>query len=1051
MFIESRRRYSVLSGILFIALTAYTARAGTASPTAESVTAQANNEGWTTVTLTETFVSPVVVCTPQYDPVGPPAVVRVLNPSSTGFGIQLARLDGKTERIDYAVRCLAVEKGVYTEPEHGVKMEAGHYLSIRTDRAGSFVGRKIKLQNSYSRGVVLGQVATAQDPNFSVFWSKPSSGTTLGVQGDTVVMGKQVLEDPTKWRRPEVVGYIITEAGAGTLGNLDYEAGHSPLAAQGPDDGPPATRPLSSLTNASSAVLSSWGMLGANGAYPVLAGTQAVQPSSLTFFMDEDQLQDPERNHISESVAFLAVAPSTPPPPPEITLQMSPTTVELRPSQSQTFAVTATGGDPGPLQWMLSAPIGSLAASDKTAVYVAPSTITGNATVEVKAVSSMDPNKIFATALISLLPTITTSITPESIQLREGEATQFSASVDNTANQEVRWSIDQPIGTITQNGLYTAPPTLMAQQTIEVKATPVDNAENPGSAVVNLTTTPRVDFTIDKYRLSSLTYNGRDFYFHHDYLVQGAVFRSADGSETDTGWIRPQSAVLRNDHTSFEHVYNQDQPHQFTVKVVWKQLDKQTLKADIYVTNNDPTNDLARITLGVMGITLPDVATNLEVHSGVHINSYSRDPVKVIHGSWGSLAVWQDYPTPAHIWSHYNASEQTGLPFKVSNFNQRTSEVPGQSFYYEDPIAPGQTRRFTQYVRFDEAQKNATELAPEALASFRKAFPSLVHWQDRRPIANWFVSEGTKRSALNPRGYLWDQHLDVLGNPSEFRSRLLSQADQMITRFNSMQPRPQGVIIWDLEGQEFIHAFTYVGDPTKLPDLAPEMDAVADELFARFNDAGYRVGITLRPTPFMVGTDLPGECRSDADYIMSDKFIKLDAPFPYRGYVCTESDTWTQAPANQPYEQSRLFDDDELFLNLRQKVEYAVSRWNTTLFYVDTNLYHRSGPIAHTIFRRLMAEFPGCLFIPEWENNYYWGTSAPYNEADMGVLRTWDDIREVYPDAFSVINIADVDPVGGPRDALVNGVRSGDILLFRGWFTSSDISVVESIYSEAAQ
>src|SRR5262249_60126656 len=97
---------------------------------------------------------------------------------------------------------------------------------------------------------------------------------------------------------------------------------------------------------------------------------------------------------------------------------------------------------------------------------------------------------------------------------------------------------------------------------------------------------------------------------------------------------------------------------------------------------------------------------------------------------------------------------------------------------------------------------------------------------------------------------------------TKFSNLVLSKTDDVITRMNEMDPRPQGIIIWDLEGEEFEQSFTYVGNPNKLHDLAPEMDAIADQMFARLRAAGYRVGMTLRPSRFMTGVALPATCTS---------------------------------------------------------------------------------------------------------------------------------------------------------------------------------------------
>ncbi len=103
------------------------------------------------------------------------------------------------------------------------------------------------------------------------------------------------------------------------------------------------------------------------------------------------------------------------------------------------------------------------------------------------------------------------------------------------------------------------------------------------------------------------------------------------------------------------------------------------------------------------------------------------------------------------------------------------------------------------------------------------------------------------QSATNPRGYLNDLTIDV-SDVSGFASRILRQAQAILTLIQSRPIQPQGIIIWDLEGEEFIQPTTYIGDPRALAQgYAPEMNAAADSLFALFRNAGLKVGLTLRP------------------------------------------------------------------------------------------------------------------------------------------------------------------------------------------------------------
>src|SRR5262249_21675173 len=147
-------------------------------------------------------------------------------------------------------------------------------------------------------------------------------------------------------------------------------------------------------------------------------------------------------------------------------------------------------------------------------------------------------------------------------------------------------------------------------------------------------------------------------------------------------------------------------------------------------------------------------------------------------------------------------------------------------------IHSGESAAFSYLLRFGSTVDTALTLAPDAYASFLASMPNLVNWPDRRPIAYWTISEGTRRSLTNPRGYLWDPTLDT--STAAFSTAVLGTTDSIIASFNQLAVRPQGIIIWDLEGQEFVHTFTYVGNPPSLLAIAPDMNAVADQMFAKF-------------------------------------------------------------------------------------------------------------------------------------------------------------------------------------------------------------------------
>src|SRR5215469_948337 len=89
-------------------------------------------------------------------------------------------------------------------------------------------------------------------------------------------------------------------------------------------------------------------------------------------------------------------------------------------------------------------------------------------------------------------PPITITVTPASATLSPGASTQFTATVTGTTNTAVTWQVNGTVGgstatgTITSNGLYTAPGAIPNPATVTVTAVLSANASDSGSASVTI-------------------------------------------------------------------------------------------------------------------------------------------------------------------------------------------------------------------------------------------------------------------------------------------------------------------------------------------------------------------------------------------------------------------------------------------------------------------------------------------------------------------------------------------------------------------------------------
>ena len=85
-----------------------------------------------------------------------------------------------------------------------------------------------------------------------------------------------------------------------------------------------------------------------------------------------------------------------------------------------------------------------------------------------------------------ILPVVSVEIAPDSVKLAQSQSQQFTATVTGTPNQAVTWSMTPSVGTLSSSGLYTAPATISAPQTVTVTATSVASPSVGKSATITL-------------------------------------------------------------------------------------------------------------------------------------------------------------------------------------------------------------------------------------------------------------------------------------------------------------------------------------------------------------------------------------------------------------------------------------------------------------------------------------------------------------------------------------------------------------------------------------
>lgn len=363
-----------------------------------------------------------------------------------------------------------------------------------------------------------------------------------------------------------------------------------------------------------------------------------------------------------------------------------------------------------------------------------------------------------------------------------------------------------------------------------------------------------------------------------------------------------------------------------------------------------------------------------------------------------------------------------------------STAIDGMASFFprnDRPIAPGETDSFTVSLRFAPSGTPPGTIASDAFQNWSKAFPSTLQWNDRRIIGTVYLASSAEGTPTQPIGYPNNPRRYFNSNsPSDFdvrsadglqrfQNRILQQASNNVT--NLRQLNAQGVITWDIEGQQYPHDTSYVCSPDLIGQVAPEMESIitdpssaykgmklADAYFKTMRDAGFRVGVCVRPQHFTL---------------------------------------YGNGSAKQVF-----LDDSQVKDELLRKIRYAHDRWGATLFYIDSVVQSNGGTLDAGILEQVTAAMPDSLIMPEQTTAKYYRFSAPFKSfifhRDFG---TPDDIYNFYPKAFSVNLVNDVSAatLAQYRQQLTASVRRGDILMVHAGYWQDNNSTVVQMYKDA--
>ncbi len=260
------------------------------------------DDSWTTLNFWNMYTSPVVVCTYNLaSSSNNEVVVRVSNVTSSSCDIRIQN-PGDDHPVTAGDVCVIVmEEGAY-DLEDGRKVEAYKYSELITSENNDWtVGTNRGYTNSYTNPVVLGQVMSQNDTDWSVFWC--SNGvSTNPPDASNLYTCKHVGEDTDTIRITETIGYIVIEQGTGTVNEINYRAELGADTIEGVGTGtPPDSYNLGGTYAVGVATHSA--MDGTDGGWVVLYGNSPID-TSIDLAIDEDTIGDIDRGHTTEQVAY---------------------------------------------------------------------------------------------------------------------------------------------------------------------------------------------------------------------------------------------------------------------------------------------------------------------------------------------------------------------------------------------------------------------------------------------------------------------------------------------------------------------------------------------------------------------------------------------------------------------------------------------------------------------------------------------------------------------------------------------------------------------------
>jgi len=268
---------------------------------------------WQTIALENTYSDAIVVCTYNLpSSSAPPAVTRIQNITANSFQLRIQQFENSSIVTASDVHCIIADEGAHDSG--GLKYEAHKVDADRTAGLAVPGGWGIinnenvtsAITQSYADPHVVGQVMSFNDVNASVFWNydceSRGNGAFFSGQADGICVGKHIGQI-NGTRATETLGYIVIEAGTGTVNDITFTSAVGPDVGGGVGNNPPNNYSVSGDFDIG--ILTQAGEDGGQGGWAILYGSDPLPNNRIDWSIDEETVAgDTSRTHTTENVAY---------------------------------------------------------------------------------------------------------------------------------------------------------------------------------------------------------------------------------------------------------------------------------------------------------------------------------------------------------------------------------------------------------------------------------------------------------------------------------------------------------------------------------------------------------------------------------------------------------------------------------------------------------------------------------------------------------------------------------------------------------------------------